>query len=88
MSMASSTYSGIPVGAQGDITQGMSESEKWIVRTVSRVPCGAQVVGNDLRQMQAGAESCPVKSVLGGGMGFVLGGMFGLFMSSVNSHHP
>ena len=33
--------------------------------------------------MQAGMESCPVKSALAGGMGFALGGMFGLFMSSV-----
>ena len=28
-------------------------------------------------------ESCPTKTVLAGGMGFVLGGAFGLFMSSV-----
>ena len=35
--------------------------------------------------MQAAMESCPAKSVLAGGMGFALGGMFGLFMSSVRS---
>ena len=29
-------------------------------------------------------ESCPGKTVMAGGMGFVLGGAFGLFMSSVN----
>jgi hypothetical protein len=34
-------------------------------------------------QMQAGMESCVAKSVLAGGAGFVLGGAFGLFMSSV-----
>lgn len=34
-------------------------------------------------QMQAAMESCPVKTVISGGMGFVLGGAFGLFMSSV-----
>jgi len=28
-------------------------------------------------------ESCPFKTVLSGGMGFALGGAFGLFMSSV-----
>lgn len=33
--------------------------------------------------MQAGMESCIAKSVLAGGAGFVLGGAFGLFMSSV-----
>lgn len=31
-------------------------------------------------------ESCPVKSVIAGGMGFALGGAFGLFMSSVCVH--
>ena len=30
-------------------------------------------------------ESCPTKTVLAGGMGFVLGGAFGLFMSSVRN---
>jgi import inner membrane translocase subunit TIM22 len=30
-------------------------------------------------------ESCPVKAVLSLGMGFVLGGAFGLFMSSVDT---
>lgn len=33
--------------------------------------------------MQKGMESCVSKSILAGGMGFVLGGAFGLFMSSV-----
>jgi hypothetical protein len=32
-------------------------------------------------------ESCPVKSVMAGGMGFALGGAFGLFMSSVRHFH-
>ena len=33
--------------------------------------------------MQSAMESCPVKSLISGGMGFALGGAFGLFMSSV-----
>ena len=33
--------------------------------------------------MQMAMESCPTKTVIAGGMGFALGGMFGLFMSSV-----
>ena len=35
-------------------------------------------------QMHAAMESCPFKTVLSGGMGFALGGAFGLFMSSVS----
>ena len=31
-------------------------------------------------------ETCPFKTVLSGGMGFALGGAFGLFMSSVRYH--
>ena len=38
-------------------------------------------------QMQAAMESCPVKTVISGGMGFALGGMFGLFMSSVGNFY-
>ncbi len=34
--------------------------------------------------MQAAMESCPAKTVIAGGMGFALGGAFGLFMSSVS----
>ena len=33
--------------------------------------------------MQRAMESCPFKTVVSGGMGFALGGAFGLFMSSV-----
>jgi hypothetical protein len=36
--------------------------------------------------MQAGMESCPVKVVMAGGAGFVLGGAMGLFLSSVSRH--
>lgn len=36
--------------------------------------------------MQSGMESCPVKTVMAGTMGFGLGGAFGLFMASVR--HP
>lgn len=38
--------------------------------------------------MQMAMESCPAKTVLAGGMGFALGGMFGLFMSSVRFGPP
>ena len=34
--------------------------------------------------MQSGMESCPVKTVISGTMGFGLGGAFGLFMASVS----
>lgn len=40
----------------------------------------------DIAQMQAAMESCPAKTVIAGGMGFALGGAFGLFMSSVSPH--
>jgi hypothetical protein len=33
-------------------------------------------------------ESCPFKGVLSAGMGFVIGGAFGLFMSSVRTLPP
>ncbi|KAF3927263.1 hypothetical protein ABW20_dc0108951 [Dactylellina cionopaga] len=33
--------------------------------------------------MQAAMESCPIKTVISGGMGFALGGVFGLFMASL-----
>lgn len=38
-------------------------------------------------QIMAGMESCAAKSVMSGGAGFALGGMFGLFMSSVRLDH-
>lgn len=34
--------------------------------------------------MQSAMESCPVKTIISGGMGFALGGAFGLFMASVS----
>lgn len=34
--------------------------------------------------MQRGMESCPIKTVISGTMGFGLGGAFGLFMASVS----
>lgn len=33
-------------------------------------------------------ESCPAKTVIAGGMGFGLGGMFGIFMSSMRYDTP
>jgi import inner membrane translocase subunit TIM22 len=38
--------------------------------------------------MQKGMESCPVKMALAGGMGFGLGGLFGLFMASMRYDTP
>ncbi|KAL1959919.1 hypothetical protein VTO42DRAFT_587 [Malbranchea cinnamomea] len=41
-----------------------------------------------VRYIQAAMESCPMKSVMAGGMGFALGGAFGLFMSSMSYDTP
>ncbi|KAL2405820.1 Mitochondrial import inner membrane translocase subunit tim22 [Exophiala dermatitidis] len=41
-----------------------------------------------VKTMQKGMESCVAKSALAGGMGFVLGGAFGLFMSSMAYDTP
>ncbi|KAI9816439.1 MAG: Mitochondrial import inner membrane translocase subunit tim22 [Phylliscum demangeonii] len=41
-----------------------------------------------VKTMQTAMESCAAKTVLAGGMGFALGGMFGLFMSSVRLPVP
>jgi hypothetical protein len=38
---------------------------------------------NTSPQWKGVSESCPFKMVLSGGMGFAMGGLFGLFMSSV-----
>ena len=38
--------------------------------------------------MQNGMESCVVKSIMAGGMGFALGGAFGLFMASMSYDTP
>lgn len=46
----------------------------WIQADLSAIP-----------KMQTAMESCLGKTILSGGMGFVLGGAFGLFMSSVCS---
>lgn len=36
-----------------------------------------------VKYVQSGMESCLVKSIMAGGAGFALGGVFGLFMASV-----
>ncbi|EER27589.1 Mitochondrial import inner membrane translocase subunit tim22 [Coccidioides posadasii str. Silveira] len=41
-----------------------------------------------VRNIQAAMESCPMKAVMAGGMGFALGGAFGLFMSSMSYDTP
>jgi mitochondrial import inner membrane translocase subunit TIM22 len=38
--------------------------------------------------MKSAMESCPTKTALAGGMGFGLGGMFGLFMASMRYDTP
>lgn len=38
--------------------------------------------------MQSAMESCPAKLVIAGGMGFGLGGLFGLFMASMRYDTP
>ncbi|KAI9933071.1 hypothetical protein ASPWEDRAFT_174237 [Aspergillus wentii DTO 134E9] len=37
-----------------------------------------------VKMMTGAMESCPVKTVMAGGMGFALGGAFGLFMASMS----
>lgn len=41
-----------------------------------------------VQMMQSGMESCLAKSIMAGGMGFALGGAFGLFMSSMSYDTP
>jgi len=41
-----------------------------------------------VKAMHAAMESCPVKTVMAGGMGFALGGAFGLFMASMSYDSP
>ncbi|KAL1990041.1 hypothetical protein VTN49DRAFT_7238 [Thermomyces lanuginosus] len=41
-----------------------------------------------VKMVQAAMESCPVKSVISGTMGFALGGAFGLFMASMSYDTP
>ncbi|PUU80113.1 Tim17/Tim22/Tim23/Pmp24 family-domain-containing protein [Tuber borchii] len=41
-----------------------------------------------VKTIQAGMESCPVKTVISGGMGFGLGAVFGLFMASMSYDTP
>ncbi|MCJ1258033.1 Mitochondrial import inner membrane translocase subunit tim22 [Lignoscripta atroalba] len=41
-----------------------------------------------VKTMQAAMESCAAKTVMSGGAGFVLGGAFGLFMSSMSYDTP
>ncbi|KAK4544291.1 Mitochondrial import inner membrane translocase subunit tim22 [Oleoguttula mirabilis] len=41
-----------------------------------------------IKYMQMAMESCPAKTVIAGTMGFALGGVFGLFMSSMRYDTP
>ncbi|ODM21242.1 Mitochondrial import inner membrane translocase subunit tim22 [Aspergillus cristatus] len=41
-----------------------------------------------VKGMHAAMESCPFKTVMSGGMGFALGGVFGLFMASMSYDSP
>lgn len=40
------------------------------------------------KMMERAMESCPVRTVLAGGAGFALGGVFGLFMASMSYDTP
>ncbi|KAF7512786.1 Mitochondrial import inner membrane translocase subunit tim22 [Endocarpon pusillum] len=40
------------------------------------------------KMIQSGMESCVVKTIMAGGIGFALGGAFGLFMSSMSYDTP
>lgn len=75
-------------GGVGTNKTGMSDQETAMVKAVSTLLRYIFVysVADSLRsQMQGAMESCPFKTALSGGMGFALGGAFGLFMSSVRA---
>lgn len=78
--------SGMPGGGGGAAT-GLNDQEAAMLKAVSASLCAnsSNPKSSDLSrwQMQGAMESCPVKTVISGGMGFALGGAFGLFMSSV-----
>ena len=80
-------YPGIPsrgLGGDGSGTAGMSEQEQAIVKGVSFHPSLPDQVANaTVSKMNAAMESCAGKTVVSGGVGFLLGGAFGLFMASV-----
>lgn len=81
-------YPGVPgrgLGGGASGTAGMSEQEQMIVKGVSPIHFHRANISliEALIQMTAAMESCAGKTVVSGGMGFVLGGMIGLFMSSV-----
>ena len=85
-------FPGMPGGGGGSLggssssTAGMSDQEAAMVKAVSLHACLRRnpIQNADLDgKMQSAMESCPAKSVISGGMGFALGGAFGLFMSSV-----
>lgn len=57
------------------------EKGQW--KRVDRIPTNSKE-----SQLQAVMESCPGKTVMSGGAGFALGGIFGLFMASVRTLSP
>lgn len=76
-------------GAQGDGPQ-MSADEQQ-AQYMAKMVC-MPILLSDARQhtdaflqMNTALETCPTKAALAGVMGFGLGGMFGLFMSSVST---
>lgn len=88
------SFPGMPgrgLAAEGEMA-GMSAQEQNMVKHVRKKDRGriilAANVTADCSQMQAAMESCPAKTVIAGGMGFALGGAFGLFMSSVSLPGP
>ncbi|KAK2790032.1 Mitochondrial import inner membrane translocase subunit tim22 [Emmonsiellopsis sp. PD_33] len=78
-SAATAAAAGMGMG-MGSSTAGMNDQEAAMVKALTGQ------MGTE--QIQTAMESCPAKSVMAGGMGFVLGGAFGLFMSSMSYDTP
>lgn len=78
-------------GAGGQL-DAQSEWERRVIKGVSSATytfVNHLASNTDLLvQIEAGMESCVIKSCMAGGMGFALGGMFGLFMSSMRYDTP
>lgn len=72
----------------GTANAGLNEQEQKMVKMVKVVARKSGYMLTAISQMQSGMESCAVKSIMAGGMGFVIGGAFGMFMASVRAISP
>src|ERR1700760_3637355 len=78
---------GAVAGSGGALSQ--ADQEQQMINYVSlRHPIIIPVPQLTIKQWKGISESCPFKMVLSGGMGFAMGGAFGLFMSSVRPLSP